>query len=807
MKKCTYFITAILCLVSAVVMFNYVGCGGGGGGGGSSGSSSGTFSVVTNPATNITQTSVRLNGTVNPAGVNSTIYFQWGINTNYGNVMGYQIVGSGNNNLDVFANLTGLTLNSRYNYRMVCSRNGQTINGENKIFKTHGINTSVPVLSAIGNKIADKNTSLTFTLSATDGDVADTLTYSSPDLPAGATLNSATGEFSWLTPNLDMNYDVTFVVSDDGYPVYSDSETITISVGNVDHAPLLTSPGDKSVDENQLLTFTLSATDPDLDSITYSMAPTPQGATLDSNTGLFNWTPTYEQSGIYVITFTATANALSNSKKINITVNNINRAPVLTSIGDKNVNEGQLLSFTVSAADPDSNVIAYTMTPTITGVVLNSSNGSFLWTPSYNQAGVYNATFTATDNGIPNLSDSEAITITVQDVSVSPTCNTNPANNITAISATLNGTVNPNGLSTIAYFDYGITNTYGITTTNQSVGVGTADVVISATITGLSPTTTYYFRVVATNSAGKTNGNNQTFTTIVVPAVDDYVWVANYSSDTVTRIKRLDSATTTITVGTGPCGVGVDETYVWVSNEGSNSVTRIKKLDLTTNTIPVGAAPYGLAVDETSVWVVSESANNITRIQKSNLNTTTIPVATSYWHGITVDGAYVWMTNYDTGIVNRIQKSNTAISNTIRVGTNPYGLALDETYVWVANEGSNNVSRILKSNTAISTTITVGNAPAGVALDGTYCWVANGASNTATRILKSDLSTTTITAGINPQGIAVDGIYAWVANTGDGTVTRILKSNSTTTTITVGSAPYSMGDMTGYAYDNYARVP
>ncbi|MBI4834980.1 MAG: putative Ig domain-containing protein, partial [Planctomycetes bacterium] len=90
-----------------------------------------------------------------------------------------------------------------------------------------------------------------------------------------------------------------------------------------DRSPVLTSPGNKSINENQLLTFTLSATDPDGDPITYTMTATPTGSTLNSTSGVFSWTPSYTQSGNYTVTFTATAKTLFNSKTITITVNDI----------------------------------------------------------------------------------------------------------------------------------------------------------------------------------------------------------------------------------------------------------------------------------------------------------------------------------------------------------------------------------------------------------------------------------------------------------------------------------------------------
>src|SRR3989339_994008 len=93
-------------------------------------------------------------------------------------------------------------------------------------------------------------------------------------------------------------------------------------IEKADSPPVLVSPGNKSVNENTLLTFGLSATDPDGDTVTYSMTKAPTNSTLNFVTGIFSWTPTYEQSGSYVITFTVRTKALSDSKAITITVNN-----------------------------------------------------------------------------------------------------------------------------------------------------------------------------------------------------------------------------------------------------------------------------------------------------------------------------------------------------------------------------------------------------------------------------------------------------------------------------------------------------
>jgi hypothetical protein len=80
-------------------------------------------------------------------------------------------------------------------------------------------------------------------------------------------------------------------------------------------------------------------------------------------------------------------------------------------------------------------------------------------------------------------------------------------------SATLNGTVNPNGLPTTYIFQWGRSTSYGNTTAVTTAGSGTINTAASAKISGLRSYTVYYYRLVATNSAGTTFGGNMAFKT------------------------------------------------------------------------------------------------------------------------------------------------------------------------------------------------------------------------------------------------------------------------------------------------------
>jgi DNA-binding beta-propeller fold protein YncE len=90
---------------------------------------------------------------------------------------------------------------------------------------------------------------------------------------------------------------------------------------------------------------------------------------------------------------------------------------------------------------------------------------------------------------------------------------TGTASSIKSTESTLNGTVNPESLSSQYYFEYGTTKSYGSKTTEVSAGSGIKNVAASQLVSGLTPGTTYHFRVAEVNSTGTTTGEDRTFTT------------------------------------------------------------------------------------------------------------------------------------------------------------------------------------------------------------------------------------------------------------------------------------------------------
>jgi subtilisin family serine protease len=218
-----------------------------------------------------------------------------------------------------------------------------TDNGAPNLFDEEAITITVnefnvaPVLAAIGNKSINEGSELTFTSTATDDDLpANTLTFSLIGAPAGATINPATGAFSWSPTEGEGpgSFPVTVRVTDNGSPALSDEETITISVNEVNEAPVLAAIADQIVDEQTQLAFTATATDTDLpaNTLTFSLDPgAPAGATIDPLTGVFTWTPTEVQGpGSYDIKVRVSDGALTDVQTIVVTVTDVNEALQLT---------------------------------------------------------------------------------------------------------------------------------------------------------------------------------------------------------------------------------------------------------------------------------------------------------------------------------------------------------------------------------------------------------------------------------------------------------------------------------------------
>ena len=202
-------------------------------------------------------------------------------------------------------------------------------NGDYSFFCPDAAANRPPVLAAIGNRSTDPGVQLAFVLSATDPD-GDALDFSATGLPTGAELidqGDGTAGFAW-TPTLDQagNHEVTFTVTDAGAPAESDSEVVTLSVGDVNHPPALALVGDRTVYEGSPFAIDLEASDPDANLLAFSVAGMPpDGVLFDAGDGTaqLGWTPASGSAGSYPLTVTVGDDGvppLEDSEDLTVTV-------------------------------------------------------------------------------------------------------------------------------------------------------------------------------------------------------------------------------------------------------------------------------------------------------------------------------------------------------------------------------------------------------------------------------------------------------------------------------------------------------
>src|SRR5439155_698059 len=167
------------------------------------------------------------------------------------------------------------------------------------IDNTNSVANNPPTLAAIANQTVTEENLLTFAVGATDLD-ADIPTFSlDPSSPAGASINPASGVFTWTPteaqgPSTNV---ITVKVTDNGAPALSDSKSFTVVVTEANSAPVLTVPANRTIAELSTLVVTNTATDADLpaNALTFSLVSGPAGVSVNPTTGVLTWSATEAQ--------------------------------------------------------------------------------------------------------------------------------------------------------------------------------------------------------------------------------------------------------------------------------------------------------------------------------------------------------------------------------------------------------------------------------------------------------------------------------------------------------------------------------
>ena len=270
-------------------------------------------------------------------------------------------------------------------------------------------NNVPPILNAIGNQSVNELSVLMFSASATDADQPENdLTFSLDvsSIALGMNIDSNTGDFSWTPTEAQggLTPVVTVTVADDGTGELIDSETFTITVSDINVAPVLNAIGNLTIDEQATLEFAASATDTDLpiDTLVYNLDANSLalGMSIDSSSGFFNWTPTEDQGGLVpVVTLTVTdSGRLVDSETFTVTVNEVNVTPVATNLDsavlyDEGAESVAIENIAIND-DDTAEIITATLTLANTGLGSLSENDGATYTAS---SGVWTITDTVTN--------------------------------------------------------------------------------------------------------------------------------------------------------------------------------------------------------------------------------------------------------------------------------------------------------------------------------------------------------------------------------------------------------------------------
>lgn len=219
------------------------------------------------------------------------------------------------------------------------------------------------------------------------------LSASLVDAPANGTLTLSTGGAFVYTPKAGFSGTETFTYRAGNGRVESNLATVTVAVRRGNHKPTITSVPQLAANAGQPYAYDVEASDPDPgDALTYSIDSAPTGMTIDSGTGVLQWTPGAGQIGAHTVELEVRDRGrLTDRQSFTVSVAESpppNRPPVITSSPVTGATAGQAYTYHVEATDPDAgDVLTYSLTTAPAGMGIDPATGLIGWTPVVGQTG------------------------------------------------------------------------------------------------------------------------------------------------------------------------------------------------------------------------------------------------------------------------------------------------------------------------------------------------------------------------------------------------------------------------------------
>jgi hypothetical protein len=266
----------------------------------------------------------------------------------------------------------------------------------------------------------------------------DNLTYSVQNLPTWATFNATTGRISGTpaTGNVGTFGGIVVSVSDGMLTASLPAFTLQVtSTPVVNRPPVISGTPPASVAAGTAYSYTPTATDPDGNTLTFSIQNRPSWATFSTTNGRLTGTPTTSQLGSYsnIAISVSDGTAATALAPFTITVTQAaNRPPVISGTPPTSVTVGQAYTFTPTASDPDGNPLTFTVANAPSWASFDSATGRLSGTPAATNVGSTSGV-TITVNDGRTTTSLAAFSIAVVTVSngsatlnwTAPTTNTN----------------------------------------------------------------------------------------------------------------------------------------------------------------------------------------------------------------------------------------------------------------------------------------------------------------------------------------------------------------------------------------------
>lgn len=256
-----------------------------------------------------------------------------------------------------------------------------------------------PVIFGNPKSSADVGAQYVFTPMASDPD-GDTLTFSILNRPTWATFDGATGTLSGTPASTDVGTTANITISVNDGELTATLPNFSITVGGSNTRPSISGSPATSVTTGESYDFTPSASDPEGDTLTFTIANRPSWATFNSLTGRLTGTPDSTDEGTYGgIVITVSDGDLSASlPAFTITVSGSNAAPTISGTPGASVIVDERYTFTPTASDPNGDTLSFSIVNLPSWASFDTPTGTLTGTPAAGDEGTYeNITITVSD--------------------------------------------------------------------------------------------------------------------------------------------------------------------------------------------------------------------------------------------------------------------------------------------------------------------------------------------------------------------------------------------------------------------------